>query len=125
MKYRELTKSERKWNLMWDLWVHGNIPSPYAQLMEYDSEVNNGGHSQYFINIANCGDLKQEVEIVLSILPEPLNTNLKTGYDAFAAMEDICDDSCDELLEECDSLFYAQEAILLEVLQKLADTLTL
>lgn len=40
-----MMESERKWNLMWDMWVAGNAESPYAELMEYESEVNNGGHS--------------------------------------------------------------------------------
>lgn len=110
---------------MWDLWVEGNIPAPYLQLMEYDSEVNNGGHSQYFVNTDNCGNLKQEVDIVLSMLPEPLNTNLKTAFAAFSAMDDISNPFGDELLDKCDTLFYAQESVLLDLLQKFADTLTL
>lgn len=45
---RKLTEEERKWNLMWDMWVQEEAISPYAELMEYESEVNNGGHSQFF-----------------------------------------------------------------------------
>lgn len=124
-KKRELTEQERKWNLMWDLWARGEADSPYAELMEYEGEINNGGHSQYFFNVSNCGDLKAEVEAILPILPEPLRGNLKRGYDAFAAQEDICDDDNEELFEECDDVFYEHEQLLMDILKQYADTLTL
>lgn len=120
-----MSESERKWNLMWDMWVAGDAESPYAELMEYESEVNNGGHSQYFFNVANCGDLHAEVSEILNVLPEPLRRNLEKGYDAFSAQEDICDDANEELFEECDNFFYENEQMLLDVLQAYADSLTL
>lgn len=124
-KNKERTEEERKWNLMWDMWVQGTAVSPYAELMEYDSEVNNGGHSQYFFNIANCGDLSAEIEKILAILPPPLRDNLKRGYDAFAAQEDICDDDNDELFEECDEVFYKNEEMLIDILKVYANSLSL
>jgi len=48
-KEQTLSDADRKWNRMWDLWVEGSAESPYSELMEYESEVNNGGHSQYFL----------------------------------------------------------------------------
>lgn len=116
-------ESQRKWNLLWDMWMEGTVQSPYAELMEYESEVNNGGHSQYFFNVANCGDLKAAVRVVLEILPNPLHDNLKRGYDAFAAQDDICDDDNEELFEECDDVFYENEDVLIAVLQAYADSL--
>ena len=68
-----MNESDRKWNLMWDMWVAGDAESPYAELMEYESEVNNGGHSQYFYNFANCGDLKAEVEKIAELKMKDLN----------------------------------------------------
>lgn len=118
-----MNESERKWNLMWDMWVAGTAASPYAELMEYESEVNNGGHSQYFFNVANCGDLSAAVALILPMLPSPLHENLKRGYDAFAAQEDICDDDNDDLFEECDDVFYENEQLLINVLQAYADSL--
>ena len=94
---------------MWELWAEDKLDLPCAKLMKYESEVNNGGHSQYFFNIANCGDLTEEVEAVLSMLPEPLQENLARGYAAFSAQEDISDDVNDELFEECDDVFYEHE----------------
>ena len=120
-----MNESDRKWNLMWDMWAAGDAESPYAELMEYESEVNNGGHSQYFFNVANCGDLGAEVSKILPLLPEPLRGNLKKGYDAFAAQDDICDDINEELFEECDDLFYENEQLLMDVLKVYADSLTL
>lgn len=120
-----MTESDRKWNLMWDMWVEGRAESPYAELMEYESEVNNGGHSQYFFNVANCGDLKAEVGKIITILPNPLRDNLKRGYDAFAAQEDICDDDNEELFEECDDVFYKNEQLLMDILKGYANRLSL
>ena len=57
----ELNKEQLQWNKMWDLWVEGEVDSPYAELMEYQSQVNNGGHDQYFINVDNNGNLKKEM----------------------------------------------------------------
>lgn len=122
-KKAKLSESERKWNLMWDLWANGKVASPYAELMAYQAEVNNGGHSQYFFNTANCGDLGTSVDVLLEILPDPLRENLKWGYDAFSVMENISDDSNDELFNECDSVFYAHEQLVLDLLHGYADTL--
>ena len=49
----QLTDEQKKWNKMWELWSEGEADSPYAELMTYQSEINNGGHGQYFCNIEN------------------------------------------------------------------------
>ena len=46
--------TDQKLNKMWDLWADDKLDLPCAKLMKYESEVNNGGHSQYFFNVANC-----------------------------------------------------------------------
>ena len=53
-KPQELPLPQQRWNKMWDLWADGELDSPYASLMTYQSEVNNGGHDQYFFNTANA-----------------------------------------------------------------------
>lgn len=121
-KEKPLT-AEQKLNRMWDLWAIGDLKGPYASLMTYESEVNNGGHSQYFFNVANGSDLAAEVEAVLSVLPEPLRENLKRGYTAFAAQQDICDDNNDDLFEECDNIFFEHEQCLIDILQETAQKL--
>ena len=119
-KEKPLT-AEEKWNRMWELWEIGDVEPPVTNLMTYESEVNNGGHSQYFFNISNCGDLAAEVAAVLAILPEPLRENLNRAYTAVAAQEDICDEENDMLLEECDDVFYAHEQLIIDIIQEAAN----
>ena len=120
---KETLTTEEKLDRMWELWEIGDLKDPCAKLMTYESEVDNGGHSQYFYNIANSGDLAAEVEAVLSMLPEPLQENLNRGYTAFAAQEDICDDDNEELFEECDDVFYEHEQLLIDILYESAKSL--
>ena len=65
-----LTEEEKKWNKMWDLWAEGEIESPYNELMTYQSEVNNGGHDQYFVNTSDNADMGNELSALYKILPE-------------------------------------------------------
>ena len=118
-KVEPLTAEER-WNRIWELWEIGDLPSPLENLLTYESEVNNGGHSQYFFNVANCGDLAVEVEAVLSMLPEPLRENLARGYAAFSEQDDISDDVNDELFEECDDVFYEHEQLIIDIIYEAA-----
>lgn len=99
----------------------GDLQSPIKNLMTYHSEVNNGGHSQYFFNVSNSEDLETEVETVLSVLPDPLRENLKCAYTAFAAQENVDDESNDVLFEECDDLFYENEQLIINMIQEAAD----
>lgn len=124
-KEEELPVADWKWNKMWDLWVAGEAESPYAELMSYDSEVNNGGHSQYFFNTANCGDLKAPAEILLNTLPEPLLSNFRQAYEAFSGQEDICDDENDELFDACDDVFGENEQLILDMLASYAEGMEL
>ena len=119
-KVEPLTAEER-WNRIWELWEIGDLLSPLENLLTYESEVNNGGHSQYFFNVANGGDLAVEVEAVLSMLPEPLRENLARGYAAFSAQDDISDDVNDELFEECDNIFYKHEQLIIDMIQEAAN----
>jgi hypothetical protein len=70
-KRKELDEDELRWDKMWELWENEEAASPYAEIMTYEAEINNGGHSQYFYNLANSGNLA-EAEELLSLLPEPL-----------------------------------------------------
>lgn len=90
--------------------------------MQYDAEVNNGGHAQYFDHVDNCGDLRSAVEKVLAILPNPLRDNLKKAYDSFVALEGSCDDEEDPFAE-CDDVFYNNEQLLLNLLNAYASSL--
>ena len=115
-KKKAVPTTDQKLNKMWDLWADDKLDLPCAKLMRYESEVNNGGHSQYFFNVANGGDLAVEVEAVLSMLPEPLRENLARGYAAFSEQNDISDDVNDELFEECDDVFYEHEQLIIDII---------
>ena len=119
-KKKTALTTDQKLDKMWDLWAVDKLDLPCAKLMKYESEVNNGGHSQYFYNVANCGDLAVEVEAVLSMLPEPLRENLARGYAAFSEQDDISDDVNDELFEECDDVFYKHEQLIIDIIYETA-----
>jgi hypothetical protein len=119
-KKKAALTTDQKLDKMWDLWAVDKLDLPCAKLMKYESEVNNGGHSQYFYNVANCGDLAVEVEAVLFMLPEPLRENLARGYAAFSEQDDISDDVNDELFEECDDVFYEHEQLIIDIIYETA-----
>ncbi len=105
-----LSEDDEKWNKMWDMWVNGEIPSPYNELMTYQSEINNGGHSQYFLNTENTEDVSTIMASLSSILPQLLKENLKTAYKAALLLDkDEENEEAEEILEECDNVFYENE----------------
>ena len=114
-----------KWNKMWDMWADEKIPSPYQDLMTYQSEVNNGGHSQFFFNVENTGDVNAVVNENLSILPEVHKHNLEEAYLAYRKYNDVDDDKMDEILDNCDDVFYENEELINEILENYAETIEL
>lgn len=105
-----LTEENKQWNKMWDLWANGEIQSPYNELMTYQSEVNNGGHGQYFVNTENTSDLLKEMSGLNSILSDTLKENLKTAYEAHLLLEqDETNEEAEAVLEKCDDVFFQNE----------------
>ena len=120
----ELTEEQLKWNKMWDLWTEGEADSPYAELMTYQSEINNGGHSQYFCNVDNVSDLKKEMSALKEILTPLLRENLQKAYEAHLILDKNEDDEkAEEVLEQCDDVFYENEEQINHILQEYANTL--
>lgn len=106
----ELTEEQLKWNKMWDLWTEGEADSPYAEMMTYQSEVNNGGHGQYFCNVENTGDLKKEMSALSTVLSDKLVENLNRAYEAHLILDkNECDAKAEDILENCDSVFFENE----------------
>ncbi len=125
-KKRELTDDEPKWNKMWDLWADGKIASPYAELMTYQSEVNNGGHDQYFLNVGNTGSIGNEMTMLEKLLPARLYSNLTDAYRAYQALEENEDDEkAAETLEKCDDFFYENEEEINQILEKHSSQISL
>lgn len=115
----ELTDSQLKWNKLWDLWVEGKVESPIGELMTYQSEINNGGHSQYFFNTENTDDLQMNLVNVLSILPKELKDNLENAYKAYMVLEQNEDnEEAEEILEKCDDFFYENEQKIIPILEQ-------
>ena len=115
---------ELKWNKMWDLWAEEKIASPYAELMTYESEINNGGHMQFFDNVSNTSDLPQTISVLFTVLTGVLKQNLEKAYNAYLEFEDD-EDTLDEILDECDNVFYDNENDVEIILKECAKTIEL
>lgn len=121
----ELTEAQLKFNKMWELWAEEKAESPYAELMTYQSEVNNGGHSQYFCNVENVGDLQKELTELGRVLPFDLNENLQKAYQAHLILKKTEDEKAEEIMERCDDVFYENEQIINQLLEKYAEKIEL
>ena len=109
-KTNHLTDEQRKWNRMWDLWVEGRVGSPYTELMTYQSEINNGGHDQYFINLENSNKLQANITVLETVLPEELQANLRKAYSAYLQLKNGKSDmQSEEVMSQCDDDFYKDE----------------
>lgn len=113
-----LSEDDEKWNRMWDLWAEGEIESPYNELMTYQSEVNNGGHHQYFLNIENNGDVRKDIDALCTILPGVLTENIQTAFKSYIELElDKNIDTNEEILEKCDDVFWENEEMINSILE--------
>lgn len=125
-KKTQLSEENLKENKMWDLWVEQKAESPYAELMTYQSEVNNGGHLQYFDNVKNTGDLQKELSVLEQILPQDLKENLKEAYKAYLIFEENEDDeTVDEILDGCDNRFDDKQEDINVILKEYASKIEL
>lgn len=109
-----------KWNKMWSLWADGKIESSYNELMNYYSEVNNGGHYQFFSNTDNIENSETAVKILSSILPEKLKINLEKAYRAYINLENDIDVS-EQDIEKCDNIFFENEDVIIKLLEKYSE----
>ena len=123
---RELSHEQKKWNKMWELWAENRADTPYAEVMTYQSEVNNGGHDQYFLNVEQTGDLQAEISILENVLSEELRSNLMTAYDAYQMLADKeSDEEWEAILEGCDNVFFKNEEEINRILKEYASEIEL
>ena len=120
-----------KWNAMWELWEQGEIPSPYNEMRTYDSEMQSGGHLQFFINRA----LRQEnIFAVMAALRETLPAghaeNVAQAYRQYCMLgldtgsdREIMQALDDDPLAASDRWYDEHEEELLDVLEAYADSL--
>ena len=122
----KLTDEQKKWNKMWDLWAEGRADSPYAELMTYQSEINNGGHDQYFFNIENSGNLQKEMAVLKTVLPAKLRDNLQNAYDAYLKLtNEESDEQAGTILSQYDDEFYKVEEDINRILREYASQIEL
>ena len=121
----KLTEEQCKWNKMWDLCAEEKAESPYAQLMTYQSEINNGGHDQYFTNVENIADLQNEISVLETILPVIHRDNLRKAYKAYLVLKEKDDEEAKKILEQCDDAFYENETELKCILEEYAQKIEL
>ena len=122
----ELTEEQLKWNKMWDLWAEGEAESPYSELMTYQSEINNGGHGQYFFNVGNNDDLNKEISALETILSDKLVDNLHKAYKAHLILEQNEDDEkAEAIIEKCDEIFFENEEEINSILEAYANKIQL
>lgn len=122
----EPTDEQKKWNKMWHLWAEGRADSPYAELMTYQSEINNGGHDQYFFNIENSGNLQKEMAVLKTVLPAKLRDNLQNAYDAYLKLtNEESDEQAGTILSQYDDEFYKVEEDINRILREYASQIEL
>lgn len=122
----ELSHEQKKWNKMWDLWAENRADTPYAEVMTYQSEVNNGGHDQYFFNVEQTDNLQAEISILENVLSEKLRSNLLTAYDAYQMLADKeSDEEWEAILERCDDVFFKNEGEINRILKEYASKIEL
>ena len=122
----ELTDEQKKWNKMWDLWAEGRTDSPYSELMTYQSEINNGGHDQYFFNIENSGNLQKEMAVLKTVLPAKQRDNLQNAYDAYLKLtNEESDEQAGTILSQYDDEFYKGEEDINRILREYASQIEL
>lgn len=122
MEY-ELTVEDKKWNKMWDLWSNGEASSPYAQIMEYSAEVNNGGHAQYFSNLGDLNLLEDSIQVLLANLPELFTKKLEKACKLY--LKDEFARKTEKIMSKCDDIFYKNEEVINDMLKEYASTLDL
>lgn len=118
----ELSEQQIKWNRMWEQWANGQTESPYTELMNYHGEINNGGHCQYFTNVENTGDLQKEMSALGNVLSAELTNNLQKAYNAYLILEEKDgDETSEEILKECDCIFFENEEEINRILENYAE----
>lgn len=121
-----LSDDQRRWNAIWDLWAEEKARSPYAELMTYQSEMEHGGHEDYFENMVRIGNLPYEISVLEQILPLNLKKNLQKAYKAFLVLQvNEEDEKSEDTLEHCDDFFFEHEDQIDQILRGYASEIRL
>lgn len=115
-KKQKMTKAEEQFNKMWDLWTKGDIPSPYADLMTYYNEVNNGGHRQFFLNVSNTGHLDAVIAELDRIVPFDIKLPLVDAYHAYRVNGKGAEEN-ENFFDHADEVFEKKGKLIDEILE--------
>jgi len=122
----QLSEEELKWNKMWELWENEEVESPYFELMTYYSEVNNGGHGQFWDYVSDNGDLSTYLNSLYKIMPDELKENINKSYKAYLEMCEVeYSEAADEVLMKCDEVFAENENVIENILKEYANSIVL
>ena len=119
-----LSDEQKKLDRLWELWAEGRAASPCAELMTYQSEVGNGGHDQYFLNVSNAGNLQREMAVLNTVLPARLKSNLQDAYKAYLMLDEN-ETAAENALEHCDQVLDDSNADIERMLKAYASKLEL
>ena len=122
-KKEPLTEEQLKLDYLWDLWRQEQVPAPYSTLMTYYTEITNGSHISFFLNIAFCGKVETAVEKIGEGLPDVLKENLKTAYSHYLVLINEENEETENKIRECDAVFDANKSLITDILQEYANTL--
>lgn len=122
-KKEPLTEEQEKLEFLWNLWRLEKVPEPHNTIMTYYKEIKDGGHTRFFINIAFCGEVEKAVKKIGGLLPEILCENLKTAYSYYVVLVNEENLETEEKIRECDKIFNENEQLILDMIQKYANTL--
>lgn len=133
---KNLSIEDQKCDKLWDLWCKNSDKdkSNYIYtLMTYSSEINNGGHQQFFFNAENTNE---DFETINSNLKKALTPvlfdNYIKAYNLYKSLnlkaeciEDYVDIEMEEHFDEFDKCFYANEKDINKAIQDYANTIEL
>lgn len=117
-----------KWNYMIDLWVDNKLDNPIQHLITYDSEVNNGGHLQFF---ENCHEeLPEIIPLIKTYLSKNMAKNLQDAYDLYLnlnpntySIDTFVDVAREDHFDKFDNYYYEHDKEVNQVLTKYSLTL--
>ncbi len=117
-KSRVRVDNDLRWNKMWDLWCEGKVPSPYADLMSYQSDVHTIGHAKFFEKIA-AGDMTKTLAYISKMLPASIKLPLHEAYHAYKVNGPDAEEN-GAFFDHCDEALFANEKAIDDFLMEFA-----